>query len=554
MIIGLDVGGTNTDVVLLDENGLVKQIKVATEPSALFNSVLTGIESVTRDIDPSRIKRAVLSTTLTTNAIVQRDLPPAGMIVSAGPGLNPAFFRTGEHYYTVSGSIDHRGREIEPIEIDEIKRIAEKLEAEGVKHLGIVGKFSTRNPEHELEIKKALEGPFEKIFLGHEISGNLNFPRRIATTFLNASVYPLHKDFFEAVKFSLEKKGLNVPIHILKADGGTMSFASSLDFPGQSILSGPAASVMGAISSASEDQETIILDIGGTTTDIGLMIGNAPILIPLGIELNGYKTLIRSLDTRSIGIGGDSTVKVIGGEIKIGPDRMGPAMAYGGRAPTPTDALTVMGLIEDGDVANSIKGIEAIASQIGLSIEKTATMIFNKASNEILLAIEKMIKEINSKPVYTVHEMKEGYKVNPKKALILGGPAPYFAKRLEELSDYSVSVVPQWDVANAIGAAIARTTCEVTLLADTEREIISAPEENWSENISGKMDKKAAIKKAIEILEKKAMKLGADMDDLDTEVVESLEFNMVRGFYTTGKNIRIKVQVKPGIIKAAQKK
>ena len=97
MIIGLDVGGTHTDVVLVDRDGLQKEIKVATDPSDLFQSVLSGLDAVTADIDPAAINRIVLSTTLTTNAIVQNQIPPVGMIVSSGPGIDPEYYRTNYH-------------------------------------------------------------------------------------------------------------------------------------------------------------------------------------------------------------------------------------------------------------------------------------------------------------------------------------------------------------------------------------------------------------------------------------------------------------------------
>ena len=144
MIIGLDVGGTHTDVVLVGENGLERQVKVLTDTTALFKTVLTGLEKITEGIDPKKITHAVLSTTLTTNAIVQNKLPPAAMIVSSGPGINPEAFSTGKNYFMVSGSIDHSGREIQPINKGEIESIASKLKAEGIAHVGIVSKFSTR--------------------------------------------------------------------------------------------------------------------------------------------------------------------------------------------------------------------------------------------------------------------------------------------------------------------------------------------------------------------------------------------------------------------------
>ena len=107
MIIGLDVGGTHTDAVLLGDNGLEKEIKVLTDPSNLFQSVTTALDDITAGIDPQTINRIVLSTTLTTNAIVQKKLPDVGIIVSSGPGIDPEFYRINENYFAVSGSIDH---------------------------------------------------------------------------------------------------------------------------------------------------------------------------------------------------------------------------------------------------------------------------------------------------------------------------------------------------------------------------------------------------------------------------------------------------------------
>jgi N-methylhydantoinase A/oxoprolinase/acetone carboxylase beta subunit len=548
MIIGLDVGGTHTDVVLLGRDGLQKEIKVPTDPSDLFQSVLCGLNAITEDIDPSDINRIVLSTTLTTNAIVQNKLPPVGMIVSSGPGIDPEFYRTNRHYFTVTGSIDHRGREIEPINLDEVSEIADQLKKEGIQHIGIVGKFSIRNPSHELRISKILEEPFEKTFMGHQLSGNLNFGRRIATTYLNAAVYPLHREFYQAVQKSLATKGLNLPLRLLKADGGNLKFEFSIDCPVQTILSGPAASVMGAVAFGPEDEDTLVMDIGGTTTDMAVLINRAPVLNPLGIDLASYKTLIRSLETLSIGLGGDSAVRVNGGKLVVGPARRGPAMAYGGPVPTPTDALFVLQDIPDGSREKSIEGLEPLAKQLGFSVKSLAAEILDVTCKKILSAARQLIYQINSKPVYTIHELQEGYVVQPKSILVLGGPAPYFARYLSSISDYQVRVVPRWKVANAMGAALARTTCEVNFFADTEREIAEAPEENFSRRIDHLFDQEAAIRQALDLLEAKAIDRGANIDYLEMEVLEALQFNMVRGFNTTGKNIRVKVQIKPGLI------
>ena len=548
MLIGLDVGGTHTDVVLLGSEGVADTIKVPTDPSNLFDSVLTGLDAIMAKTDPSKIRRVVLSTTLTTNAVVQNKTPQVGMIVSSGPGINPEFYRTNDHFYPISGSIDHRGREIDAIKPEEIIDVTKKIKKAGIRIVGVVGKFSVRNPAHELEIKALLGDSFDAVFLGHRISGGLNFPRRIATTYLNAAVSPVHKEFYQAIEQSLKKKGLTVPIRILKADGGNMRFAASLNFPVQTILSGPAASVVGAMPFADEQREILVLDIGGTTTDMSILINGVPLLNPLGIAVGPYQTLIRSLETHSFGIGGDSCVSVENGEIKIGPDRKGPALAYGGPVPTPTDALFILGKTSDGDREKSVAGFEPLAKALNLSVEAAAKKIFNRTCRLILLEARKMVRRINRKPVYTVHEMLEGHKVKVTDILVLGGPAAHFAECITEVSDFEAKVVPRWSVANAIGAALARTTSEVILFADTEQGVATAPGENFRKEIPNSFTKDEAIALALDLLKEKALKRGANPEYLEMEVVEDQEFNMVRGFYTTGKNIRIKVQVKPGLI------
>jgi N-methylhydantoinase A/oxoprolinase/acetone carboxylase beta subunit len=548
MIIGLDVGGTHTDVVLLNQQGLQKEIKVSTDPSDLFQSVLSGLEAISDGIDVSDIDRIVLSTTLTTNAIVQNEIPPVGMIVSSGPGVDPEFYRTNSHYFAVSGSIDHRGREIQTIDAAEIGKIAGQLEHAGIEHVGIVGKFSIRNAAHELQIRQILQKSFKKIFMGHRISGSLNFGRRIATTYLNAAVYPLNRQFFRAVRQSLAAKGLDLPLRLLKADGGNMKFESSVDYPVQTILSGPAASVMGAVAFGPAKGDTLVMDVGGTTTDMAVLINQVPVLNPQGIKLGSHKTLIRSLETFSLGVGGDSAVTVNSGKIAVGPARSGPAMAYGGPVPTPTDALFVLENIPGGSRDKSIQGLAPLAKGLGFSLKSFAAEILDVTCKKILSAARRLVYQINSKPVYTVHELQEGYTVRPKTILILGGPAPYFAKYIENISDLTVRVVPRWEVANAIGAALARTTCEINFFADTERGIAEAPEENFSRRVGHSFDRETAIQQAFDLLKAKAIDRGANADHLEMEVVEALQFNMVRGFNTTGRNIRVKVQVKPGLI------
>ena len=316
----------------------------------------------------------------------------------------------------------------------------------------------------------------------------------------------------------------------------------------QTVLSGPAASVMGAVALGSQEEDTLVMDIGGTTTDMAVLINRAPVLNPIGIKLTVHKTLIRSIETLSIGLGGDSVVKVSDGKLDIGPERLGPAMAYGGPVPTPTDALFILKDIPDGSREKAVDGLKPLAKALGYSVKAFAAEILDVTCKKILSAARQLIYRINSKPVYTVHELQEGYVVRPTSILILGGPAPYFAGYLENISDYRIQIVPRWKVANAIGAALARTTCQVSFFADTERKIAEAPEENFWQKIDHNFDSDAAIQQAFKLLEAKAIDRGANAEYLEMEVLEALQFNMVRGFNTIGKNIRVKVQVKPGLV------
>ncbi len=548
MIIGLDVGGTHTDVVLLNNKGFIKKVKVLTRPLDLFNTVLTGITDLLKDIDPEKIDKIILSTTLTTNAVVQQNVKPVGIVVSCGPGIDPDLFSTTDHYYKVKGAIDHRGKETEKINKQEIEDITAKFKKDNIEYVAVIGKFSVRNPSHEILIKRIMNKQFKKVFMGHNVSGNLNFPRRIATTHLNAAVYSMHKDFFTGVKDSLDKMGIKAPIQVLKADGGTMSLDASIEFPAQTVLSGPAASIIGSIPHAEENIDTLVLDIGGTTTDIAILVDKTPILEPLGIKRGIYKSLIRSLKTYSKGLGGDSHVQVKDNALIIGPERKDSAMAFGGSYPTPTDAMVFLGLMDQGDKELAGQGIKQIADKLGISSDNAADQILKTFARMIINHSMDMVERINKKPVYTVHEFMEGYKIDVKQILLLGGPAESLAGIIEEVSGIETKAVPLSSVANAIGAALARTTCEVSLIADTEQGIATIHEEDYAEPISNSYTQEDAVETSYTILKEKALAMGALEEELkEVEVIESQSFNIVRNFSPKGKIFRMKIQIKPGL-------
>ena len=169
-----------------------------------------------------------------------------------------------------------------------------------------------------------------------------------------------------------------------------------------------------------------------------------------------------------------------------------------------------------------------------------------------MLIVEKinaMLAEINSKPVYTIHELLEGRRIEPKEVLVVGGPAPYMAKRIGEMMDCPVRVPNDSDVINASGAATARTTVELNIVADTEAQVLSIAEEGVQQKISNRFTLDDVIELGTEKLVRKAKEAGARDEDIVVEVADSQVFNVVRGYSTIGKNMRVRLQVKPGLIK-----
>lgn len=290
---------------------------------------------------------------------------------------------------------------------------------EGLAAFACVAKFSTRNPAHEDAMAEVIrevfsDGPEPVIALGHRLSGRLNFPRRIATAYWNAAVWTLHNRFADAVEASLKDMGIDAPAYLLKADGGAIPLSVSRERPVEALLSGPAASVMGMMAlmpSCSED--TLVLDMGGTTTDIALLAAGQPVLSPDDLVVNGRSTLVRALKSVSIGLGGDSQVTVAPG-IQVGPLRKGPALAFGGTdGPTFLDCLNVLGHADAGDVVASRAGVESLAAAHGLSAESLSQEVLDCARSRVASAVRSLLDEVNSRPVYTLAALLEERAVRP---------------------------------------------------------------------------------------------------------------------------------------------
>lgn len=548
MILGLDVGGTQTDTVLIDKNGVFYESKTPTGDN-LLETLALALDKTLTNIDPTNIERMTFSTTMATNAIVQGLLADTGMIVSAGPGMDPALFSVGPSYHVVEGCLDHQGLEAMPVNKEAVLNASDLIRQDGIKLVGIVTKFSVRNPAHELLISDWVKNSFSHIALGHQVSGALNFPRRITTTYLNAALYGLHQEFINAVIRTIGKKDLQAPRFLLKPDGGTVGLEQSLYYPAGTAQSGPAASVMGALALDGCKGNSIVLDIGGTTTDMSVVLNGVPLLARHGIMLGPFQTLVRSLLTRSIGMGGDSEIQIEkNGNLKIGPLRKGSPVAFGGNIPTPTDAMITLDLIRIGNGEAARDAMEKLAVPLGLTADKMAHEVLKHTAQSIAVSVNDFIGYINSRPLYTIHEVVQEKKIIPDSVVIIGGPAPQFADYVGKALGLPYRVPSHFGVANAVGAAVARVTSEISLQADTQRGTVVIPEADVQDKIASDFSLEDASSLAREVIKKQALQAGADPSDLDITITEKEMFNMIRGYSRTGRNIRLKMSIVPGII------
>lgn len=551
MLCGIDVGGTHTDAVLIGRDGVVACAKLRTNHDDLLASIREAMASIAAVAGPAAVTRLTLSTTLTTNAIIEGTADPVGMLVSGGPGIDPQAYAIGAHYHVLDGAIDHRGHQTAAIDLDAARPVVDAWQAAGVRAFAAVTKFSTRCPDQELALQALLAGRGGCVSLGHAFSGRLGFGRRIATAYLNSAVCRVYNRFCDAVERSAAELGMaGASINVLKADGGTMPLSVSRSQPVQSILSGPAASVMGIIAVCDIAEDSVILDIGGTTTDIAVFAGGAPLIENDGIAIAGRPTLVRALRTRSIGVGGDSAVTVRPQAIEVGPRRLGPPMALGGPVPTLVDALNIQNVIAVGDPRASYQGLLAVATPNGFEPEEVAEAAILNAVNQIRSEVAAFVREINDRPVYTIFELLEGRHVRPTRVYVMGGPALALSALLQDAFSQEVVVPESFAVANAIGAALARPTFSVELFADTASGRLTIPSLGVAREVAANYSQAAAEGEAATSLRRYLASIGADSEDAPIETVELSSFPMVEGQSLVGHNIRVACQVRPGVAAA----
>ncbi len=538
MLLGIDVGGTFTDAVIIDGANVAAQAKAPTDHARVLNGVLAALDRVLFEGAAPQLERAVISSTIVTNALTENKIDPVLLAVMTGPGMNvEGKFPVRPCY--IGGYTDHRGKIIAAPQLEALRQIRVPVG----RPCAVSGKFSVREPRNERLLRQELERlGAGKVFLGSELSGELNFIRRTNSAYFAAAVYEIFVDFCREVRQALAARQISAPVHILKADGGTLPLEAALEQPVEAVFPGPAAAVLGVEALAPPEVNAISLDIGGTTTDIAFWERGLPLMAKKGAVINGYPTAVRSFHMRSIGIGGDSKITCADGVFRVGPEREGPAAAVGGRAATLGDALITAGYVSFGDAQKARSAIAALGGRP----QETAETIVAAAVGKITAAIEEMLAAWAVQPVYTVNDVIRGTEFAPQQLTGVGGGSPGLAQAVGRALGLPAVLPTGGMVANAIGAAVARPTISAGLRADTTEGYYLIPESGQRQPLPPGFNRKKAEELLDTWLRARAEKWGLPAQG--TELTACEHFRTVHGYYSAGDIYNLRMQLQPGIM------
>jgi len=448
--LGIDVGGTNTDAVILDEKSkVVAKCKVPTSPD-----VSSGIDAAVArvlaesKVTPSDIVDAMLGTTHATNAIIERkNLSKVSVIRVSGPSgyAIPPFvewpedlLRTiGGTWAIVQGGYEYTGAPLAEPDKDEIRKALDGVIRSGADALAVSSAFAPVNHGHELlvaELAAEVLGKNFPVTLSHQI-GSIGLIERENAAVLNAAIRKLAEKAYGSFRNALGKHGIDAELFITQNDGTLMSVDYAMQFPVLTVASGPTNSLRGA-AFLSGIREGIVVDVGGTTTDIGVLSKGFPRESSAAADVGGVRTNFRMPDLISIGLGGGSLVDLSVTPIRVGPQSVGyrigtEALVFGGKILTASDMAVAAGLADMGD-RGKVAGIDREKA-------KAATEVMKRMTEEI---IDKMKTSAEGVPV-----------------VLVGGGSVILPDSLAGASKVLRPI--NFDVANAIGAAIAQVSGNV---------------------------------------------------------------------------------------------
>ena len=368
--LGIDTGGTYTDAALVDHaSGCVLcTAKALTTRRDLSVGIGQVIDAVFQQPDapaPADVSLVSLSTTLATNAIVEGQGSPVCLILV---GYDPDLIRqygferelvTDDVVY-VDGGHDIHGNEAMPLDEAALRKAV--MERQGqVEAFAVSAYFGVRNPAHELRARALIEelGGLP-VTCGHELTTRLNSVRRATTVALNARLVPLLQELIQTLRHTMVERGITAPLMVVKGDGSLVRAEWALQRPIETILSGPAASAVGAWHLAGLDDVGVdsgalwVVDVGGTTTDIAALREGRPRLHPEGAQVGRWRTMVEAVDVHTVGLGGDSHVCLDGERgLIIGPQRVVPLSLLASQYPNVLDELRTQAAVPHRpDVAN----------------------------------------------------------------------------------------------------------------------------------------------------------------------------------------------------------
>ena len=327
--LGIDTGGTFTDAVLLDAR---RQVVASAKALTTRFDLSIGIGGALDKLPAAMlayVDLVSLSTTLTTNSVVEGKGSPVCVLLA---GYDAAQIKASglidllgmDAIVALPGGHDAGGMALCPLDAA-ASRAAIQRQAPRVSAFAISASFGVRNPEHELQLRAWVEAMCDKpVTCGHELASSLGAPRRAMTVALNARMISHVKALIESVKATLAACHIDAPLMIVKGDGSLINVESALKRPVGTVLSGPAASVLGACA-LSGHQDAIVADMGGTTTDIAIVRNGRPELGFDGAMIGQWRPMVEAIRIYAIGLGGDSEVRFGGGEgLVIGPRRVVP--------------------------------------------------------------------------------------------------------------------------------------------------------------------------------------------------------------------------------------
>lgn len=337
LVLGIDTGGTYTDgvVVELKSKQILKKAKALTTREDLSIGIRNCITNL-YFTDFNNIRAVSLSTTLATNAIVEGRGCEVGLLMI---GCNPIDSLPVKHYYVLPGGHNLKGRPNAELDLEKTRQAIYGLKGK-VDAIAISGYLSIRNPEHEIAVMRMVSEILDlPVVCAHQLTTSLGFQERTVTAVLNARLIPIIAELIESVKKVLDEKGIEAPIMVVKGDGCMMGEALAREKPIETILSGPASSIIGG-TFLTKAADALVLDMGGTTTDIAILKNGVPRINQEGATVGGWLTRVQAAQIYTYGLGGDSYIQISrDGEIQVGPQRVWPLCVVANQHPYLVDEL-----------------------------------------------------------------------------------------------------------------------------------------------------------------------------------------------------------------------